>query len=56
MDIAVKPTHQTYGTTPRSPAESRKIRIWAKEHGVQVNARGRLPYHVIEAYENRENE
>jgi hypothetical protein len=56
VETAAKPHHQTYGTHPRSPEESRKIRAWAKDRGLQVNDRGRLPYHVIEEYENREEE
>lgn len=55
METAERPNHQTYGTQPRSPEECRKIRDWAREHDMQVNARGRLPLHVVEAYENRED-
>jgi hypothetical protein len=27
------------------------IRAWAKRHGVTVNQRGRIPAHVVDAYE-----
>lgn len=56
METATKPHHQTYGAEPRSPEECRKIREWARKKGLQVNARGRLPLHVIEEYENREDD
>lgn len=38
---------------PQQPAgaDTAKIRNWAKEHGYQVNDRGRVPNNIREAYE-----
>jgi hypothetical protein len=40
----------TAGRTARSREESAEIRTWAKQHGIVVNERGRIPAKVIEAY------
>jgi Lsr2 len=47
------------GTTSRrrrqrgasSRERSAEIRAWAKDHGIKVNERGRIPANVIEKYE-----
>jgi Lsr2 len=47
------------GTTSRrrrqrgasSRERSAEIRAWAKDHGIKVNERGRIPANVIEQYE-----
>ena len=42
---------------PARPASARQhsadIRAWAKEHGIQVSDRGRIPASVIEQYQTR---
>lgn len=40
------------GRTARSREESAEIRAWAKQHGIVVNERGRIPAKVIEAYKS----
>jgi hypothetical protein len=41
-----------HGTRPASSRErSAAIRAWAKEHGIQVNDRGRIPAQVVDAYD-----
>ncbi|MEU2361818.1 Lsr2 family protein [Streptomyces noursei] len=37
-------------TTPNSAGDTAKIRAWAKENGIDVNDRGRVPASVREAY------
>jgi hypothetical protein len=37
--------------TVNSRERSSDIRAWAKQHGITVNDRGRIPAQVIEAYE-----
>jgi hypothetical protein len=40
------------GARPTSDRErSADIRSWAKDHGIQVNDRGRIPANVVEQYE-----
>jgi len=43
------------GRGPARPAASRQrstnIRAWAKEHGIAVNQRGRIPASVVEQYQ-----
>jgi hypothetical protein len=46
------------GTARRRPAaaaggrqQTASIRIWAKDHGIQVNERGRIPASVVKEYE-----
>jgi hypothetical protein len=34
-----------------SRERSAEIRAWAKDHGIKVNERGRIPANVIEKYE-----
>jgi hypothetical protein len=45
------------GRRASRPASSREhgagIRAWAKEHGIEVSDRGRIPASVIEQYEAR---
>lgn len=36
----------------RTHDSSRTIRRWAKEHGIKVSNRGKIPHKVIEAYDN----
>ncbi len=46
---------RTAGRGPARPAASRQrsthIRAWAKEHGIAVNQRGRIPASVVEQYQ-----
>lgn len=42
--------HQQRRTAP-SPTDSRAIREWAKERGIQLKDRGRLPANVAHEYE-----
>jgi Lsr2 len=37
--------------TTTSRARSTNIRIWAKERGIKVNERGRIPASVVEQYD-----
>ncbi|MFC6879001.1 MULTISPECIES: histone-like nucleoid-structuring protein Lsr2 [Actinomadura] len=37
--------------TTNSRERSAEIREWAKNHGIKVNERGRIPAHVIEKYD-----
>jgi hypothetical protein len=43
------------GTAAGRPAVARQysagIRVWAKEHGIEIGERGRIPAAVIEQYE-----
>jgi hypothetical protein len=40
------------GARPASTRQrSAEIRAWAKEHGISVNERGRIPANVVEQYE-----
>lgn len=46
------------GRTPRGPRRtaasrqhSRDIRAWAKEQGIELSERGRIPASIVEAYE-----
>lgn len=41
----------TPSRTANSRERSAEIRAWAKEHGIAVNERGRIPANVLEAYE-----
>lgn len=52
-----RPAVKRPSTTPKR-LSSRKIsytavRAWARENGVKVNARGRIPTDVVEAYQSR---
>jgi Lsr2 len=49
---AVRTGAVTTGRTARSREESADIRAWAKQHGIVVNERGRIPAKVIEAYKS----
>jgi hypothetical protein len=40
--------------TVNSRERSSEIRAWAKQHGITVNDRGRIPAQVIEAYESND--
>ncbi len=40
------------GSTPTDRAQTAAIRRWATEQGMDVPARGRIPRHIREAYEN----
>lgn len=40
-------------TSPRSAQsreDLRKVRAWARENGYEINERGRIPTHILEAY------
>lgn len=40
------------GRTASSRQHSGDIRAWAKDHGITVSARGRIPASVVEQYED----
>ena len=54
---ARRPRRAASGGRRRSGRSGRQdlteVRVWAKEHGYEVNDRGRIPNAVIEAYESR---
>jgi len=37
--------------TPAGRQRSGEVRAWAKDHGIAVSERGRIPAHVIEQYQ-----
>jgi hypothetical protein len=39
------------GRTPTARRDSAEVRAWAKEHGIEISERGRLPASVTEQYE-----
>ena len=39
------------GRTPASRRDSAEVRTWAKEHGIEISERGRIPATVTEQYE-----
>lgn len=48
--------HRSAGGTGQSTGtagESNAIREWAREQGIEVNARGRIPIEVVEKYRAR---
>jgi hypothetical protein len=40
--------------TATSRERSSEIRQWARDHGITINERGRIPANVIEAYESND--
>ncbi len=40
-------------STPAAGPDATAVRQWARENGVTVSERGRVPAHVVEAYLNR---
>lgn len=40
-------------TSGNSRRDLREVRQWAKEQGLEVSERGRVPASIIEAYDNR---
>lgn len=42
---------RTRGTAGTRSADSQKMRAWAKEQGIEVNDRGRVPADVVAQYE-----
>lgn len=44
-------TTRTRGTAGTRNADSQKMRAWAKEQGIEVNNRGRVPAEVVAQYE-----
>lgn len=51
---AARPARKGKGSAPRtanSRERSAEIRAWAKQHGIPVNERGRIPANVLSAYE-----
>jgi Lsr2 len=42
------------GRTVHSRERAADIRAWAREHGITVNDRGRIPAPVVEAYESKD--
>lgn len=55
IDVAQKVTATRSGAArKRQPSNSRNvgaIRVWARERGYAVSDRGRIPAHIIEAYD-----
>ena len=39
------------GRTSAARRDSAEVRAWAKEHGIEISGRGRIPASVIEQYE-----
>ena len=39
------------GRSPASRHDSAEVRTWAKEHGIEISDRGRIPASVIDQYE-----
>lgn len=39
------------GRTPAARRDSAAVRAWAKEHGIEISERGRIPVSVVEQYE-----
>lgn len=40
-------------TTAKDDVDLNAVRVWAKENGIKVSDRGRLPTRVVEAYGSR---
>ncbi|HUC60141.1 MAG TPA: Lsr2 family protein [Streptosporangiaceae bacterium] len=54
VDHARKVTHNPRARTGRaggSRRDSAQIRSWAREHGVEISERGRIPASVIDQYD-----
>lgn len=47
------PTRSPRTTTRSTSADAKVVRAWAKENGLQVPDRGRIPANVREAFERR---
>ena len=43
--------HARPARTPSARRDSAAVRAWAKEHGIEMSERGRIPASVIELYE-----
>ncbi len=39
------------GRTPAARRDSAEVRAWAREHGIEIRERGRIPASVTEQYE-----
>jgi hypothetical protein len=39
------------GRSPASRRDSAEVRTWAREHGIEISDRGRIPASVIDQYE-----
>jgi hypothetical protein len=39
------------GRAPSAGRDSAEVRAWAKEHGIQISERGRIPASVVEQFE-----
>ena len=39
------------GRSPAARRNSAEVRTWAREHGIEIRDRGRVPVNVIEQYE-----
>lgn len=46
-----KPAKSNGGRTTVDRAETQRIREWAREKGIEINERGRIPKHVVEQYQ-----
>jgi hypothetical protein len=40
--------------SPARRSENAAVRVWAAEHGYQVNERGRIPAAIVDAYQRRD--
>src|SRR6266536_3189749 len=48
------PTPRAAGRTSTDRERSMEIRIWAREHGIEISERGRIPAQVAEAFEAKD--
>lgn len=46
-----KPGKSNGGRTTTDRAETQRIREWAREKGIEINERGRIPKRVVEQYQ-----
>jgi hypothetical protein len=52
----VKRGTRTSGSATSGSSDAGKIRTWAKENGFELSNRGRIPAHVVEAYQQAQAE
>lgn len=48
--LAAQPDKRRRAASPEEVAERSEIRVWAKEKGLKVGERGRIPNHILEQY------
>ncbi|KUL64841.1 hypothetical protein ADL28_09165 [Streptomyces violaceusniger] len=58
LDVAERVTNsgQTIPTQATTGPDPAKVRAWAQENGIEVNAKGRVPHSVIAQYEKAQQE